>query len=266
MMRPSGTFRRTLPVLGALIAAMAFVAPPSQAVALPAAPTIISPAASGVVTSTFVLTGRVGPEVTEVRVEGAVSASVTLSPTDSEGATFTARVHVKHRRTELEVRASDGTDWSPAKTLVVWKVGSASARTRFVLVDKSDFMLYVVRWRTVIAAYPIAIGTYATPTPTGRRYLGRPVHAPNGAWGPFRMRLYREAWVRVAYRTRVGGRVVTRHHKVLRKVGTKYYIHGTNNPDSIGTPASHGCVRLWNSRLRLFRKLTYKYELTVIRH
>jgi hypothetical protein len=79
------------------------------------------------------------------------------------------------------------------------------------------------------------------------------------------MRLYRKAWVRVAYRVRVGGRLVTRHHKVLKLVGTSYYIHGTNDPDSIGTPASHGCVRLWNRNLRVFRGLTYKYELTIIR-
>jgi lipoprotein-anchoring transpeptidase ErfK/SrfK len=104
-----------------------------------------------------------------------------------------------------------------------------------------------------------------TPTPTGKRYLGRPVHAPNAVWGPFRMRLYKKVAVRKAYRVRIDGVLVKRHRTVLRMVGTSYYIHGTNAPDSIGTPASHGCVRLWNSRLRIFKTLTHKYEFTLIR-
>jgi hypothetical protein len=104
-----------------------------------------------------------------------------------------------------------------------------------------------------------------TPTPTGTRYLGRPVHAPNSVWGPFRMRQYRRVLVKVAYHVTVNGHRVKRWHKVLKYKGTSYYIHGTNDPSSIGTPASHGCVRLWNSNLRVFRTLTVKYELTLIR-
>jgi lipoprotein-anchoring transpeptidase ErfK/SrfK len=244
----------------------ALFALPARATALdPAAPTIVSPAASALVAPTFLLTGRVGPGVADVQVTGAVSAVVTLLPADSEGATFTATVTVGYGRTVLSVEASDGVAWSAPATLTVWQLGATPAASNFVLVDKSDFMLYVVRSGCVIAAYPVAIGTYATPTQTGTRYLGRPVHAPNSVWGPFRMRLYKMASVRVSYKVRVGKRLVKRWRKVLKLVGTSYYIHGTNAPSSIGTPASHGCVRMWNSNLRVFSTLTTNHELTVIR-
>jgi lipoprotein-anchoring transpeptidase ErfK/SrfK len=134
-----------------------------------------------------------------------------------------------------------------------------------VLVDKSDYMLYVIRSGAVVASYPIAIGMRGTPTPTGTFYLARPSRSPNRVWGPFRMRLYRKAWVRVAYRVRIRGHLLRRYHRVLKLKSTSYYIHGTNDPDSIGTPASHGCVRMWNSRLQLFRGLTVKYQMTIIR-
>ena len=255
--------RLALPI--AALAAAALLAMPAHAVAAPAVPKILSPAQSAVVASTFVLRGRVGPQVTAVRVTGASSAVVTLLPADATGATFTASVTVHYGKTRISITASDGVAWSAPATLDVWQLGTIPKNSRFVLVDKSDFMLYAVISRRVVAAYPVAIGMYGTPTPTGTRYLARPSHAPNGVWGPFRMRLCRKAWVRVHYYVRVHGRRVRRSRKVLKLVGTSYYIHGTNAPDSIGTRASHGCVRLWNSNLRIFKTLTTKYELTIIR-
>jgi lipoprotein-anchoring transpeptidase ErfK/SrfK len=252
-----------------VFAAAALLALPATAVAvepLPV-PAISSPAASTLVTSTFVITGRVAAGVTEVRVTGAASAAVTILPADAEGATFTAEVAVRYGRDTLAITAGDGASWSAPITLVVWQLGKTPVADRFVLVDKSDFMLYVARSGVVIASYPVAIGTYGTRTPIGTFYLGRPVPPGSGGavWGPFRMRLNKKTWVRVSYTVHVGKRHVRRWRRVLRLVGTSYYIHGTNEPDSIGTAASHGCVRMWNSNLRVFRTLTYKYELTVIR-
>jgi lipoprotein-anchoring transpeptidase ErfK/SrfK len=261
----SSVLKLVLPVVAAVAVASALFGLPAPASALVPAPTIVSPAASALVPSTFVLTGHVGPGVTVVQVNGAVSASVPLLTADSEGAAFTATVTVNYGPTVLSVTASEGAARSAPAALTVWQLGATPAASSFVLVDKSDFMLYVVRSGSVIAAYPVAIGTYATPTHPGTRYLGRPVHAPNGVWGPFRMRLYKRSLVRVSYKVRIGRRLVKRWHKVLKLVGTSYYIHGTNAPSSIGTPASHGCIRMWNSNLRVFRTLTTKYELTIIR-
>lgn len=250
-----------------LAAAALFAVAPTAAIAqeAPAPPTIRSPKPSRVVTATLVVTGRVGPLVTEVRVTGALATTVTLLPADSEGATFSAQVRVRAGRTVLGVEAREGEAWSAPATRAVWNLGAIPQDKRLVLVDKSDFMLYVLRYHVVIARYPIAIGMRGTPTPSGTRYLARPSRSPNGVWGPFRMRLFRKVSVRVAYKVRVDGRLVTRHRTVKRLVGTSYYIHGTNDPDSIGTPASHGCIRMWNKDLRVFKGLTYRKMLTIIR-
>lgn len=258
--------RRVL-LLAACVAVTALAVVPLSAFAVgaPAPPVILSPRAASVVRNAFVVTGRVGPLVTEVSVSGATTSTVTLTVPDSTGATFTAEVKVPYGRTMLSFRAGDGTEWSQPATLVVWQLGKVKRDVRLVLVDKSDFMLYVIRWNTVVAAYPVAIGMRGTPTPTGTRYLGRPGHAPNNAWGPFRMRQYRRVSVRVAYKVRVAERLVTRHKTVLRYKGTKYYIHGTCWPNSIGTPASGGCIRMFNSDVRKFSHLTVRYELTILR-
>ena len=233
--------------------------------AAPASPVVISPVSSGLVSSRFLLTGRVGPTVTEVRVEGAISANVTLSPSDSTGATFTVETAVHGGRTDLTLAAGDGVLWSESATLTVWALGKVPGVSPQVLVDKSDFMLYVIRSRAVVAAYPIAQGMRGTPTPNGVFHLGRPVRSPSSVWGVFRMRLYKHRHVRVAYTVRVNGHRIRRRRIAQRMVGTLFYIHGTNDPDSIGTRASHGCVRMFNSDLRVFKTLTYKYEYVRIR-
>lgn len=246
--------------------AAALAAPPAPASALGITPpTVVSPKPSALVGSTFVITGRVGPAVTEVSVTGATSAVVTLLPADSEGATFTVEVSVPYGRTDLALVAGNGVAWSEPVTLTVWALGAVRSTPRLVLVDKSDFMLYVIRSRAVVSAFPVAIGMRGTPTPVGTFHLGRPVRSPNGVWGPFRMRLYRQKLVRVSYIVHVNGRRVRRWHTVLRRTGTSFYIHGTNDPDSIGTPASHGCVRMFSSDLRAVRDLTIKHQMTIIR-
>ena len=258
--------RRALLLVSCVAAAALLMAPLSAAAAdVLAPPVIISPRAASVVRNSFLVTGHVGPSVTEVSVSGATSSTVTIMAPDSTGATFTAEVRVPYGRTVLSFRAGDGVEWSEPATLAVWQLGKVKRDVRLVLVDKSDFMLYVIRWNTVVASYPVAIGMRGTPTPTGTRYLGRPGHAPNNAWGIFRMRQYRRVSVRVAYRVRVAGRLVTRHKTVMKYKGTSYYIHGTKWPSSIGTPASGGCIRMYNSDLRKFAKLTVRYELTILR-
>jgi len=174
-------------------------------------------------------------------------------------------VTAPYGRSDIQLTAGDGVTWSNATKLTVWQLGQVRVTPRLVLVDKSDFMLYVVRLGRVIASYPVATGMFGTPTPNGTFFLGRPVHAPSSVWGPFRMRLYRKVWVRKTYIVHVRGHHVRRSRLVRKKVGTSYYIHGTNDPDSIGTRASHGCVRMFNSQLRLLRSITYKYQTTVIR-
>ena len=245
-------------------AVAALAALPTAAFALDA-PTILTPRPSALVAPTFVITGRVSPAVAQLQVTGATLGAVTILPADSEGATFTAQVTAPYGRSDIQLTAGDGVTWSSAAKLTVWQLGQVRATPRLVLVDKSDFMLYVIRSGVVVTAFPVAIGMRGTPTPVGTFQLGRPVHAPNSVWGPFRMQLFRRRMVRAAYFVRVNGARVKRWHMVVARTPTRYYIHGTNDPDSIGTPASHGCVRMFNSNLRTFRGLTIKHQMTIIR-
>lgn len=79
--------------------------------------------------------------------------------------------------------------------------------------------LSVYRSGVLIKQYPIAVGKRETPTPVGVFTVINKQLDPGGPYG-----------------TRWLG---------LSKKG--YGIHGTNAPDSIGTMASNGCIRMFNS-------------------
>jgi lipoprotein-anchoring transpeptidase ErfK/SrfK/putative cell wall-binding protein len=104
----------------------------------------------------------------------------------------------------------------------------------YIVIDKSDFRLYLVRNGVLAATYPIAIGRASMETPPAVwRIDAKYFTDPGSVYGPRKMRLFR----------RVGSRFVY----------TAYAIHGTNQPWVIGTKASHGCIRLYNSDvLKLF--------------
>jgi lipoprotein-anchoring transpeptidase ErfK/SrfK len=119
-----------------------------------------------------------------------------------------------------------------------WAVDIGRVRTRIV-VDLSDrrVILYERGRRTL--ATPAAIGSSATPTPTGRFYVNqRLVPAdPGGPFGPGAIGI--SAFSDVLTGWTQGGPIA---------------IHGTNQPWSIGRAVSNGCVRVRNDVLRrLFR-------------
>ncbi|MDD3704584.1 MAG: L,D-transpeptidase [Clostridiaceae bacterium] len=79
-------------------------------------------------------------------------------------------------------------------------------------------LLTLYRTGIMFKAYPIATGKLTTPTPTGIFTIVNKQVNPGGPFG-----------------TRWMG--LSKPH---------YGIHGTNNPPSIGTSASNGCVRMFN--------------------
>ena len=117
-------------------------------------------------------------------------------------------------------------------------------RSHLILVDKRSMTLYDIHNRRVIRHYEIAIGAPSTPTPNGSFKLGAPQRA-DGAWGVLRRPLYRFS------------------HSGRRATG--FYIHGTDSPWSIGTWASHGCVRLQNWAIRRVSKTVPNGALVLIR-
>lgn len=79
--------------------------------------------------------------------------------------------------------------------------------------------LGLYRSGSLVKAYPVATGKPTTPTPTGTFTIINKQVNPGGPFG-----------------TRWMG--LSKPH---------YGIHGTNNPPSIGTAASNGCVRMYNN-------------------
>ena len=118
-------------------------------------------------------------------------------------------------------------------------VDVAPVATRIV-VDISDrrLTLYRAGERELTAA--VAVGSPATPTPTGRYYVNQRLvpEDVNGPFGP-------------------GAVGISAYSNVLTgwTQGGPIAIHGTNAPWSIGRAVSNGCVRLPNATLRrVFRE------------
>lgn len=106
-----------------------------------------------------------------------------------------------------------------------------------VKVDLSERRLYVIEGGEVVQTYGVAIGTRSHPTPTGGFHLG-PIDW-NPAWNP-----PNSEWAR-GEKPRAPGdpRNPMQGVKIyFRKPA--YFIHGTNDPGSIGSAASHGCLRM----------------------
>lgn len=101
-------------------------------------------------------------------------------------------------------------------------------------VDRGRFSLTVFNLNDVWVEATIAVGDGATPTPVGEFYLMELLAPPDpgGPYGPFAFGL-------------------SGFSEVLTEFGGAdsaiIGLHGTNDPASLGTTVSHGCIRLDNS-------------------
>lgn len=100
--------------------------------------------------------------------------------------------------------------------------------------------LEVVEDGETIRSYPAAIGAPSFPTPTGRYRVSTITWNP--WWHPPDSR-----WARGEEKTPPGpanpmGRAKLRFDRLL-------YVHGTSNESSLGTAASHGCIRISNENV-----------------
>jgi lipoprotein-anchoring transpeptidase ErfK/SrfK len=111
-----------------------------------------------------------------------------------------------------------------------------------MLIDISDRKLYVEEDGNRIQSFNVAVGTDRHPTPTGSYDVSRIIWNPR--WVP-----PNSDWAEGEKVREPGdpknpmGRV-----KIFFKEPT-YYIHGTNAESSIGSAASHGCVRMLNDEV-----------------
>jgi lipoprotein-anchoring transpeptidase ErfK/SrfK len=104
-------------------------------------------------------------------------------------------------------------------------------------VSLSARTLKVIEKGRVVRTYGVAVGRPRNPTPTGSFRTGRIVWNPS--WQPPRV-----WWARNKRPQPPGAPENPMQGVKIYFRAPDYYIHGTNNPGSIGSAASHGCIRM----------------------
>jgi lipoprotein-anchoring transpeptidase ErfK/SrfK len=132
-------------------------------------------------------------------------------------------------RVQLPIKPNGRTGYVRAAALRVQAVPTR------VVVDISDRRLTLYERGRVVLRAAVAVGSVATPTPTGRYYVNQRL-IPADTSGPFGP----------------GAVGISAFSNVLTgwAQGGPVAIHGTNEPWSIGHAASNGCIRLPNDTLR----------------
>lgn len=92
-----------------------------------------------------------------------------------------------------------------------------------IVIDSRSCRLTYYRNNQAIKSYPVAVGTLETPSPVGEWTI---IHK-GGQWGGG----FGARWLG------------------LNVPWGIYGIHGTNKPGSIGSHASHGCIRMFNQHV-----------------
>jgi lipoprotein-anchoring transpeptidase ErfK/SrfK len=132
-------------------------------------------------------------------------------------------------RVQLPVAPNGSTGWVAASAVRTYPVRSR------ILVKLSTRRLVVYRSRRPVFRARVAIGTPHTPTPVGRYFVNERflISDPKGPFG-------------------VAALGISAHSDVLKNwmQGGPIALHGTDDPASIGSAASHGCIRLANNDMR----------------
>jgi lipoprotein-anchoring transpeptidase ErfK/SrfK len=159
-----------------------------------------------------------------------------------------ARLDVHCRRmsylVQIPRRPNGVTGWVPARQVYLEPV-----RARIV-VDLSEKRVTLYRAGRRVLSATAAIGSAATPTPTGSFYVNQRLIPtdPSGPFGPGAVGI--SAFSNVLTGWTQGGPIA---------------IHGTNEPWSIGKAVSNGCIRLPNRILRKVFRLALNGTPVLIR-
>jgi lipoprotein-anchoring transpeptidase ErfK/SrfK len=132
-------------------------------------------------------------------------------------------------RVQLPVPPNGSSGWVAATAVRVYSVATrvtVRLSTRRLVVYRSNRPLFRAR---------VAVGAAQTPTPTGRYFVNERfvLNDPRGPFG-------------------VAALGISAHSDVLKNwiQGGPIALHGTDEPNSIGSAATHGCIRLANEDMR----------------
>jgi murein L,D-transpeptidase YcbB/YkuD len=130
-------------------------------------------------------------------------------------------------------------------------VGPALAQSAPLRVDLNipALRLVVFEGDKVLRTYPVAVGKPGHDTPTGKFEISR------AEWNPW-WRPPASEWARGEKVTPPGPNNPMGRVKLFFL--PLYFIHGTPDSGSIGTPASHGCVRMRNADVIALGRLLHE--------
>lgn len=106
-----------------------------------------------------------------------------------------------------------------------------------LVVSLSDRQMQVIENGDVAVTYGVAVGRPSHPTPTGSFTTGEIVWNPSWTPPP-------TDWARNQRYQPPGAPANPMQGVKIYFKAPYYYIHGTNDPDSIGEAESHGCLRM----------------------
>ncbi|WP_436795621.1 L,D-transpeptidase [Actinospongicola halichondriae] len=127
---------------------------------------------------------------------------------------------------QLPVRPNGSTGWVDASDV------SLSVHDYRIEIELAAFELRVYKGDENLLTTPIGVGTQDTPTPGGTYYIKELLQPPTPT-GPYGTYAYGLSGFSNVLESFGGGNGV---------IG----IHGTNQPELIGTNVSHGCIRVEN--------------------
>lgn len=106
-----------------------------------------------------------------------------------------------------------------------------------LVVDLSTREMKVIENGDVVTTYGVAVGRPSHPTPTGTFRTGDIIWNPS--WNPPPV-----GWARNKEYQPPGAASNPMQGVKIYFQAPYYFIHGTNDPGSIGEAASHGCIRM----------------------
>lgn len=154
------------------------------------------------------------------------ASDVLTAPADTPLVFLVKQVTPQGVEVYLPIRPNGATGWVSPKDVTLYATDYA------IDVYLAQHHMVVSQAGIQLADYPIATGRDGLPTPGGVYFLRELLQPPdpNGIYGPYAYGLSGYSPVLDSF---AGGDAV---------VG----IHGTNEPDTIGSDVSHGCIRVSN--------------------
>ncbi len=119
-------------------------------------------------------------------------------------------------------------------------------------VSLRDRVLSVTLGDSLLASYTVAVGKKAYPTPEGSFHITRIIWNPS--WVP-----PKSPWARGKSAKGPGEPGNPMGRAKIFFAEPDYYLHGTNDEESLGSAASHGCVRMRNEDIVELARLLMEF-------